>query len=68
MGGLFPYSSETRPTHHRVKNGQLIIRGTTHRTNTNKTYYILKSQPTTFDHINIKYIWGPHVNNTGTQR
>ena len=19
-----------------------------------------KSQPTTFDHINIKYIWGPH--------
>ena len=22
------------------------------------------SQPTTFDHINIKYIWGPHVHCT----
>ena len=25
-----------------------------------------RSQPTTFDHINIKYIWGPHVNHMGT--
>ena len=24
------------------------------------------SQPTTCDHINIKYIWGPHVNHMGT--
>ena len=26
------------------------------------------SQPTTSDHINIKYIWGPHVNHMGTPR
>ena len=25
-------------------------------------------QPTTCDHINIKYIWGPHVNHMGTPR
>ena len=26
------------------------------------------AQPTTSDHINIKYIWGPHVNHMGTPR
>ena len=26
------------------------------------------SEPTTFDHINIKFIWGPHVNHMGTPR
>ena len=24
------------------------------------------AQPTTSDHMNIKYIWGPHVNHMGT--
>ena len=28
----------------------------------------LITQPTTSDHINIKYIWGPHVNHMGTPR
>ena len=28
----------------------------------------LGTQPTTSDHINIKYIWGPHVNHMGTPR
>ena len=32
--------------------------------NTTKTV----SQPTTSDDINIKYIWGPHVNHMGTPR
>ena len=26
------------------------------------------SQPTTLDHINIKYVWGPQVNYMGTPR
>ena len=26
----------------------------------------ITSQPTTCDHINIKYIWGPHVNHMGS--
>ena len=26
----------------------------------------LTTQPSTFDHINIKYIWGPHLNHMGT--
>ena len=29
---------------------------------------VLPPQPTTSDHINIKYIWGPHVNHMGTPR
>ena len=28
----------------------------------------ITTQPTTSDHINIKYIWGPHVNHMGTPR
>ena len=32
----------------------------------NLAYELLSSQPTTFDHINVKYIWGPHVNHMGT--
>ena len=28
----------------------------------------LVALPTTFDHINIIYIWGPHVNHMGTPR
>ena len=31
-------------------------------------FYYGVSQPTTFDHINIKYIWGPHVSHMGTPR
>ena len=30
--------------------------------NKNSNNYIL-TQPTTFDDINIKYMWGPHVDN-----
>ena len=33
----------------------------------NGKYYVT-TQPTTCDHINIKYIWGPHVNHMGTPR
>ena len=29
---------------------------------------LVPAQPTTFDHINIKYIWGPQVNHMGTTR
>ena len=29
---------------------------------------LVHTQPTTSDHINIKYIWGPHVNHMGTPR
>ena len=28
----------------------------------------VNTKPTTSDHINIKYIWGPHVNHMGTPR
>ena len=28
----------------------------------------IHAQPTTSDHINMKYIWGPHVNHMGSPR
>ena len=28
-----------------------------------KSVELKRSQPTTFDHIDIKFIWGPHVDN-----
>ena len=34
--------------------------------NTNNKFMRKQAQPTTFDHINIKYIWGPIVNHMGT--
>ena len=42
------------------------------RVTTSENFYgallFAATQPTTSDHINIKYIWGPHGNHMGTPR